>query len=151
MEDFIILKSAKLAQHSNKAFDAVKLTEKEWNALKVLDKSSNAIKIEKKLVIVGDDMGKMGKLISHPNITVDWSLYAEHGLESLNKRGMSEELVESIVKNGKSLEQAGGNKCAFITKDGVVVISKEGKLVTAWSNDYFDGPMNELIIKLFGE
>ncbi|MGX7417382.1 CdiA C-terminal domain-containing protein [Carnobacterium gallinarum] len=54
-----ILKSAKLAQHSNKAFDAVKLTEKEWNALKALDKANDAIKVEKN---TGKVIGQLGKL-----------------------------------------------------------------------------------------
>ncbi|WP_157454446.1 T7SS effector LXG polymorphic toxin [Carnobacterium maltaromaticum] len=146
-----ILKSAKLAKNSGKALDGIHITEKQWKEYKALDKSKDAIKVNKNIAKIGDDMGKMGILVKHPNINVDWSLYAEHGIERLNKRGMSQSLVESIVKNGKTLEQAGGNKYAFITQEGVAIVSKEGKLVTAWSKEFYDEPMIELLKKLFGE
>lgn len=42
-----VLKSAKLAKHSNKAFDSVRLTEKQWDKLKAMDKSTTIKKADK--------------------------------------------------------------------------------------------------------
>jgi len=39
----------------------------------------------------------------------------------------------------------------FVTKEGVAVVAKDGKLVTAWSKEYFDSEMIEIVKKLFGE
>lgn len=98
----------------------------------------------------GDKFGKMGKYVKNPGTKVDWSKYAEHGMDRLAERGMSKELVDSIVRNGKALEQANGAKHAFITREGVAVVTSEGKLVTAWSKNLFDDAMKEIIKALFG-
>ena len=44
-----------------------------------------------------------------------------------------------------------GNKFAYITQEGVAIVSKEGKLITAWSSADFDSSMLEIISRLFGE
>lgn len=44
-----------------------------------------------------------------------------------------------------------GNKFAYITQEGVAIVSKEGKLITAWSSAGFDSSMLEIISRLFGE
>ena len=64
---------------------------------------------------------------------------------------MSKEQVDTIEKNGKVLLQNVGEKFAFITKEGVVVVSKEGKLITAWADSYFDDAMKNIIKALFGD
>ena len=99
----------------------------------------------------GDDFGKMGTYVENPNIKVDWSQYAEHGFERMQQRGMTQEMVDKIVSNGKVLSQNNGSKFACITKEGVAVVSKDGKIITTWSSDYYDSAMQEIIIKLFGE
>ena len=65
------------------------------------------------------------------------------------ERGITKDMVESIIQNGKVLSQNGGNKFAYITPEGVAVISKEGKLITAWGRQYFDENMIEIVNKLF--
>ena len=64
---------------------------------------------------------------------------------------MKQEMVNNIVKNGKVLSQNNGNKFAYITQEGVAIVSKEGKLITAWSSEDFDSSMLEIISKLFGK
>ena len=99
----------------------------------------------------GDDFGKMGTYVANPNIKVDWTQYAEHAAERMQQRGMTQEIVNNIVKNGKVLSQNNGNKFAYITQEGVAIVSKEGKLITAWSSEDFDSSMLEIISKLFGK
>lgn len=99
----------------------------------------------------GDDFGKMGTYVENPNIKVDWTQYAEHAAERMQQRGMTQEIVNNIVENGKVLSQNNGNKFAYITQEGVAIVSKEGKLITAWSSADFDSSMLEIISKLFGE
>jgi len=99
----------------------------------------------------GTDFGKMGTYVENPNISVDWSKFAEHGLERMEQRGVTKEMVDDIVENGKVLSQNGGSKFALITKDGVAVVSNDGKLITAWGKADFDDNMIEIVNKLWGE
>ena len=98
----------------------------------------------------GDDFGKMGNYIESPKITVDWSCYAKHGTDRMQQRGITHDMVDEIVKHGKVLSQDNGKKYAFITQEGVVILSKDGKLITAWSKENFDSNMIDIIKKLFG-
>lgn len=69
----------------------------------------------------------------------------------MKQRGMTQEVIDDIVKNGKVLSQNGGNKFAYITQNGVAIVSKDGKLITAWGQSNFDENMLDVIRKLFGE
>ena len=100
---------------------------------------------------IGTDFGKMGTLVEKTKVEVNWSEYAEHGMKRLQERGMSKMQVNEIVKNGKVLSQNDGAKFAYITQDGVAVVSKEGKLVTTWGKDNFDDSMNKIIVDLLGK
>lgn len=51
----------------------------------------------------GDDFGKMGTYVENPNIEVDWTQATAHGTERLQQRGMTQEMVNNIVENGKVL------------------------------------------------
>lgn len=68
----------------------------------------------------------------------------------MQQRGMTQDKINNIVENGKVLSQDNGNKFAYITKKGVVIVSKDGKLITTWSSADFDGNMLEIIKILFG-
>ncbi|EAC7116276.1 hypothetical protein BFS18_12440 [Listeria monocytogenes] len=102
-------------------------------------------------VEVGTDFGKIGKLVNHPKIKINWSEYAEHGMSRLKQRGLSKSQVDDFVEHGKVLSQNEGEKFAFITEDGVAIVSKDGKLVTAWGKKDFDEGMKKIIGKLYGK
>jgi hypothetical protein len=104
-----------------------------------------------KAVKYGKDFGKMGVYAKNPGIKVDWSQFAEHGFERMAERGVTKDMINSIVKNGKVLSQNGGNKFAYITQEGVAVVSKEGKLITAWGKDNFDDNMIKIVNELYGK
>ena len=99
----------------------------------------------------GDDFGKMGVYIENPNIKIDWGQYAEHGIKRMRQRGMTRKMVDDIVENGKVLSQNNGSKFAYITRDGVAIVNKKGKIITAWGSTDFDSSMLKVIEKLFGE
>ncbi|EMB1403224.1 LXG domain-containing protein [Listeria monocytogenes] len=102
-------------------------------------------------VEVGTDFGKIGKLVNHPNIKINWSEHSEHGMSRLRQRGLSKSQVDDFVERGKALSQNGGEKFAFITENGVAIVSKDGKLVTAWGKKDFDEGMEKIIEKLYGK
>ncbi|HDU3369569.1 TPA: LXG domain-containing protein [Listeria monocytogenes] len=102
-------------------------------------------------VEVGTDFGKIGKLVNHPNIKINWSEHSEHGMSRLKQRGLSKSQVDDFVECGKALSQNGGEKFAFITENGVAIVSKDGKLVTAWGKKDFDEGMEKIIEKLYGK
>ena len=87
--------------------------------------------------------------VENPNIKVDWTQYAGHAAERMQQRGITQEMVNNVIKNGKVLLQNNGNKFAYITQEGGAIVSKEGKLITAWSSADFDSSILEIINQLF--
>jgi len=69
----------------------------------------------------------------------------------MQQRGLTKEMINIIVDNGKVLSQNNGSKFAYITKEGVAIVSKDGKLITAWNSADFDASMVQIIEKLFGK
>lgn len=69
----------------------------------------------------------------------------------MTSRGMTQNMVNSVVKNGKVLSQNNGNKFMYITNKGVAIVRKDGKLITTWSADYFDLNMKGIVKQLFGD
>ena len=69
----------------------------------------------------------------------------------MNQRGITSAMIEDFVNKGKVLSQDNGNRFAYITKDGVAVVSKDGKLITAWTSANFDSNMSKIVKSLFGE
>ena len=116
----------------------------------VAESSDDVARVAAESAQYGDDFGKMGKYVENPGIKVDWSQYAEHGAERMAQRGMSHEMIDSIVENGRTLSQSGGKKFAYISQEGVAVVSKDGKLITAWGKADFDENMLDIVEKLFG-
>ena len=102
------------------------------------------------IAAAGTTFGKMGTLLAeNPNISVNWSIYADHAMQRLGERGISQQMVDAWVATGKFLRQ-GADKFVYITQGGVAVVSKTGKLITAYSNIYFDEAMKEIVKALFG-
>ncbi len=79
-----------------------------------------------------------------------WTQYASHAAERMNERGITETMINEIVANGKVLSQNNGDKYAYITREGVVVLTKAGKLITAWGKANFDENMIEIVERLWG-
>ncbi|MBP3285055.1 MAG: peptidoglycan-binding protein, partial [Clostridia bacterium] len=104
-----------------------------------------------KVARYGEEFGKMGVYVENPNIKVNWSEISIHGMLRMEQRGINKELIDQIVNSGKVLSQNGGSKYAYITREGVAIVSKEGKLITAWSSTEFDSNMINVIRRLFGE
>lgn len=97
------------------------------------------------------DLGKFGKVTDNPNIKVNWEIKGIHSKDKLKERNISKSDVEKWVENGIPVEQIKNNKYAFVTKEGVAVVRKDGKLITAWAAIDFDKDMLEIIRKLFGD
>jgi len=94
---------------------------------------------------IGIKVGKLGKLIKNTKPIITG--LTEHGLMRMEQRGISKALAQEIVNKGYAVSQAGG-KVLYFTKAGVVVLSQEGKVITAYSSRYFDDAMKG-IIELF--
>ena len=103
------------------------------------------------LAQLGDNFGRMGTYVNSPNITVDWNQYAGPAMERMEQRGMTVNMVNDIVENGRVLMQNNGDRFAFITREGVVILSREGRLITMWSSADYDSNMVEIVGRLFGE
>lgn len=100
---------------------------------------------------VGKQYGKNGTVVEHPGTEIDWSKTSKHGAERRAERGVTQETAESWIKNGVALEQSGGSKHLFFTPEGAVVVTTDGKIVTAIPSSYYDEGYFELSEALFGK
>ena len=99
----------------------------------------------------GTDFGKLGTLIENTGRRiVDWANITYHGLQRMLERGVTQQDVELWVKYGKALQQSDG-KIAYIAKEGVVVLDRLGRVITAYGSDRFDEAMLQVIRRLYGE
>ena len=98
---------------------------------------------------LGTNFGKMGTVVKHPGIKVNWSQSMIHGPEQMIKRGVTKRVVNSTVRKGIALSQAGG-KFAFVTQKAVAVVSSSGVLITTYGKNFYDAGILEIIKVLFG-
>jgi hypothetical protein len=95
-------------------------------------------------VVGGIAGGVVGAVVAP--VVVNWSTYTKHGLERMAERGITQPMVNIWVSTGKVLQQ-GADKFAFITKQGMAVVTSAGKLVTTYSCAQYDAAMKEIIKK----
>ncbi len=98
---------------------------------------------------LGETFGKLGEVVRNPGIQVDWSQSIIHGAEMMAKRGVTPEMVDRWVANGRAFLQSGG-QYLFVTPEGAAVVSNTGKLITTYSGADFNEPMIKIIELLFG-
>lgn len=72
------------------------------------------------------------------------------GLLRMAQRRVTQDMIEVWAKGGKALQQT-GDKSLYVTKQGVAVIDKMGRVITTYTSEYFDANMQEVIKKLFGK
>lgn len=99
---------------------------------------------------LGTSFGKMGTLVENPSIKVNGNSFAEHGLERMTQRGVTTEMLDSWVANGKALQQ-GANKYLFVTQEDAAVVTQDGKLVTTYSSKFFDENMTNIVKQIYGK
>lgn len=100
---------------------------------------------------IGTSFGKLGTLIANNRQQIiDWGKTTFHAINRMEERGVTQGMVELWVKTGKALQQL-GDKTLYVTKQGAVVVDKLGKVITAYTSEFFDANMQEIIKKLFGK
>ena len=94
---------------------------------------------------LGKNFGKMGTVVTKPK-GLEITGYSNHVLKKLKERGLTEKAAKSIVSKPMFvLEQRNGGAYAFVSGKGVVVLDKNGNVVTAWSVNDFDSNMLAMI------
>ncbi|NMO96712.1 pre-toxin TG domain-containing protein [Paenibacillus lemnae] len=102
------------------------------------------------LAKIGDDFGKAGELVENPGTKIDWSKVSSHGMERMNERGVTKEMAELWVENGKALSQNNGKKHLFFSEEGAAVVANDGTLVTVIPKSKYDDAYKALSKSLFG-
>jgi RHS repeat-associated protein len=92
---------------------------------------------------VGTNLGKLGTVAETRGATI--AGYTEHGATQAAARGVSEKLARNIVANPTAVVAQSGGKSLYATEQGVVVLSKEGNVVTAYSRKFFDDAIKSLL------
>ena len=93
----------------------------------------------------GTQLGRLGTLTRNTKPVIKG--LTQHGLQRMAQRGVSKALAQKIINTGYAIAQSGG-KVLYFTKEGVVVLTAAGKVVTAYSSAYFDEAM-QAIVSLF--
>ena len=102
------------------------------------------------IAALGTSFGKLGTLIANNGQQIiDWGKTTVHGMQRMDERGVTQNMVEFWVKTGKALQQT-GDKILYITQQGAAVVNKAGQVITAYTSEYFDTAMKEIVEKLFG-
>ena len=94
---------------------------------------------------IGTQLGRLGTLTRNTKPVIKG--LTDHGLKRITERGVSEALAQKIVNTGFAVAQHGG-KVLYFTKEGVVVLTSTGQIVTAYTSAYFDEAM-QAIVSLF--
>ncbi|MDP9676562.1 hypothetical protein J2W97_002557 [Paenibacillus jamilae] len=100
---------------------------------------------------IGDTFGKSGTLAENPGTQIDWSNSSNHALERMQERGVTKEMADSWMENGKTLSQNNGSKHLFFSKEGAAVVANDGTLVTVIPKSKYDDAYKALSKSLFGE
>ena len=100
---------------------------------------------------IGDDFGKAGTLVENPGTKIDWSKVSTHGEQRMNERGVTREMAESWIENGKALSQNNGSKHLFFSEEGAAVVATDGTLVTTIPKSKYDDVYKALSTSLFGK
>jgi len=95
----------------------------------------------------GTQIGKLGKLTENLKPIIQGT--TKHGLERMTERGITQVFAQNIIQNGYAIAQSSG-KTLFFTEAGVVVLNKFGEIVTAYTSQYFDSSMKQIISQFFG-
>ena len=93
----------------------------------------------------GTQLGRLGTLTRNTKPVIKG--LTDHGLKRMTERGVSKALAQKIVNTGYAVAQHGG-KVLYFTKEGVVVLTSTGQIVTAYSSAYFDEAI-QAIVSLF--
>jgi hypothetical protein len=91
----------------------------------------------------------LGKLVNNPSLSVNWGDARVHALNRMSKNGVTQEMFESWVKNGKAIMQD-ENTFLFLTKEGAAVVSKDGIPQTAYTAAQYKDHIINAITQVFG-
>lgn len=139
--------AVQLVQEYKQGFD---LNTQDFSA-SIKNQLKNVVFNKKSYVEYGYNFDNFGYYVENPNMLVDWSAFSEHGKQRMAQRHMNTEDIDQIVQHGFTLSQNNGNKFVFITKNGVVILDKSGKLITNWGSSDFDNNMIKILKKLIGD
>lgn len=121
-----------------------------WGKVKGLfGKVDDAVEGTVNVAKIGDSFGKAGTLVENPGTKIDWSKVTSHGMERMDQRGVTKEMAESWVGNGKALSQNNGSKHLFFSREGAAVVANDGTLVTVIPK--YDDAYKALSTSLFGK
>lgn len=73
---------------------------------------------------------------SRENPGLKVSTYSSHALERMGERGVTADMVETIVAKGQTFYQEGG-RYLLVHNEGAVVLSREGTVITTWGRAQF--------------
>lgn len=105
--------------------------------------AGRALGISGRVAQVGTSFGKLGTVVESHGATI--AGYTTHGARQAASRGVSQKLAERIVANPKAVLSQSGGKSLYATNQGVVVLSKEGSVVTAYGRKFFDDNIKSVL------
>jgi RHS repeat-associated protein len=90
--------------------------------------------------LVGQSFGRVGTVVENPGIAIQGlrgSSVPAHAIDQIINRGVSPALLRSVVDNPTVVLQQQGGRFLYLTNRGAVVITRDGQVVTAWTQREF--------------
>jgi hypothetical protein len=90
--------------------------------------------------LVGRSFGRIGTVVQNPGIVIRGfagSKVPGHAINQIINRGVTPELLQATVTNPTVVLQQGANRFLYLTEQAAVVITKDGQVVTAWTQREF--------------
>jgi RHS repeat-associated protein len=86
--------------------------------------------------LVGRSFGRLGTVVQNPGIVIrglKGSKVPGHAIDQIISRNVTPELLRATVANPVVVLQQGGDRFLYLTEQAAVVITKDGQVVTAWT------------------
>lgn len=100
---------------------------------------------------VGDDFGRLGKVVSNPNLRIQALDEGGHFVDAAITRGVSPQAVLSTMRNPAAVLEQSRGRFLYISNDAAVVVTKEGKAITTYARENFDSRILDILKRAGGE
>ena len=98
---------------------------------------------------IGETFGKLGTVVENGGQKI--IDYGFHGAKRMAERGLTKTVMQTTTNNPLvQLVQDGGRKHLYLTEKAGVVLDKVGKVITTYSQKYFDREVQSIISKALG-
>lgn len=105
----------------------------------------------KNILKLGDDFGRLGKVVANPGIRIKKLDEGGHFVNSaINRRVKPDVILETLRTPRVVLEQSRG-RFLYLSDKAAIVLDRNGKAITAYGRNNFDDTVLDVLQKAGGQ